>query len=168
MLTSCEQLVIVVLQKYKKVRKCANPSAPLHAPGNSSTFVPLVVSHAPTMIMPRILTTIAPVNSISGCFGQQRKSICKKTVIANIRRAPSAYSGGTPYQYFSVRQNARSTPYSTTEVEQQTRFGKVCKATSVRLKDPAQTAADLAAFKAQNEYKTLRQYVWHKVKETIE
>lgn len=119
------------------------------------------------LIMPRILTTIAPIDSISGCFGKRKENVCKKTIIANVRRAESSYSGGTPYQFFSVRQNARSTPYTATELQYQTRFGKICKATSERLKDPQHVAADQAAFKAQTQYKTLRQYVWRQVEETI-
>ena len=117
--------------------------------------------------MPRIMTTIAPVDSISGCFGKRKANVCKKTVIANVRRAESSYSGGTPYQFFSVRQNARSTAYSAAEIAQQKRFGQICVATTARLNDADKQAADVAGFKAQSLYKTLRQYVWHQVAATI-
>lgn len=114
------------------------------------------------------MTTIAPVDYISGCFGKRKASVCKKTVIANVRRAESSFNGGTPYQFFTVRQNDRSTPFSQAELAYQTRFGKICKGTSARLKDPQHIAADQAAFKAQTQYKTLRQYVWREVAKTIE
>ena len=57
----------------------------------------------------------------------------------------------------------RSTLPTAAEIAQRTRFGTICKATQARLKDPSKSQADLAAFKQQTEYKTLRQFVWHAV-----
>ena len=59
----------------------------------------------------------------------------------------------------------RSTPVSSDERAQRTRFGAICKAVALRRKDLAHVAEDLAAFNAQKDtaggYKTMRQYLWH-------
>ena len=55
----------------------------------------------------------------------------------------------------------RTTALSQSEVEYRTRFGAICKATTARMRDASKMPADIAAFKAQSQYKTLRQYVWH-------
>ena len=58
-----------------------------------------------------------------------------------------------------------STPVSSDERAQRTRFGAICKAVALRRKDLAHVAEDLAAFNAQKDtaggYKTMRQYLWH-------
>ena len=59
----------------------------------------------------------------------------------------------------------RSTPVTSDERAQRTRFGAICKAVALRRKDLSKVAEDLAAFNAQKDtaggYKTMRQYLWH-------
>ena len=59
----------------------------------------------------------------------------------------------------------RSTPVTSDEREQRTRFGAICKAVNERRKDLSKVSEDLAAFNAQKDtaggYKTMRQYLWH-------
>ena len=59
----------------------------------------------------------------------------------------------------------RSTPVSSDERAQRTRFGAICRAVALRRKDLAKVATDLEAFNAQKDtaggYKTMRQYLWH-------
>ena len=59
----------------------------------------------------------------------------------------------------------RSTPVSSDERAQRTRFAAICKAVNERRKDLSKVAEDLAAFNAQKDtaggYKTMRQYLWH-------
>ena len=59
----------------------------------------------------------------------------------------------------------RSTPVSSDERAQRTRFGAICKAVNTRRKDLSKVATDLEAFNAQKDtaggYKTMRQYLWH-------
>lgn len=117
--------------------------------------------------MPRLVYTIAGIDSISGILGDRKRTANKKAIIVSVRRRNSAFSGGLPYMYMSVRQNDRSTVPSASEVAYRTKFGNICKQTHIRMKDPAHVSADQAAFKAQTEYATLYQFVWHLVADSI-
>ena len=59
----------------------------------------------------------------------------------------------------------RSTPVTSDERAQRTRFAAISRAVNTRRKDLAHVAEDLAAFNAQKDtaggYKTMRQYLWH-------
>ena len=59
----------------------------------------------------------------------------------------------------------RSTPVTSDERAQRTRFAAIAKAVNERRKDLSKVAEDLAAFNAQKDtaggYKTMRQYLWH-------
>jgi len=59
----------------------------------------------------------------------------------------------------------RSTPVSSDERAQRTRFGAIAKAVNTRRKDLSKVAQDIEAFNAQKDtaggYKTMRQYLWH-------
>ena len=61
----------------------------------------------------------------------------------------------------------RTTAVSKSEVAYRTRFGAICTATRKRLQDASKIAADIAAFKSQRQYTTLRQYVWHQVADSM-
>jgi hypothetical protein len=54
----------------------------------------------------------------------------------------------------------RKTKVTQIETMLRNKFSAVSRATATRLKDPTQMASDQVAFKAQSQYKTLRQYVW--------
>ena len=55
----------------------------------------------------------------------------------------------------------RKTPYSQSEVDMHTRFKAVVTATRKRLQDASKIQHDLQAFKSQNLYRTLYQYVFN-------
>ena len=57
----------------------------------------------------------------------------------------------------------RTTPVSSDETLQRTRFGAIGRAVQQRKKNLSTIAADTAAFNAQKDtgYKTLYQYLWH-------
>ncbi len=108
------------------------------------------------------ITYIAPVKTVSGKLAKNDK------VIYMVRRAATSNTEMIENPCYSSTCGVRSTPYSDAEKAAQTRFGKICVKTTERLNDATKQAADIAAFKAQTLYTTLRQYVWHQVAATIE
>ena len=109
-----------------------------------------------------LIRYIAPVKSVSGKLSKKDK------VIYLVRKAPTSNAKMLGNPYYSSASGVRSTAYSAAELQAQTRFGKVCKACQTRLGDPTKKAQDLAAFKTQTQYKTLRQYVWNQCSAEIE
>ena len=105
---------------------------------------------------------IPPVKSVSGKLSKKDK------VIYLVRKAPTSNLKMLENPYYSSMSGVRSTAYSAAELAAQTRFGKVCKATQARLGDPTKKEQDMAAFKAQTQYSTLRQYVWNQCSAEIE
>lgn len=105
---------------------------------------------------------MAPIKSVSEKLSKSDK------VIYMVRTAPTSNEKMLANPYYSSICGKRSTEYSAAEKAAQLRFGKICKATQTRLADPSKKQADVAAFKAQTQYKTLRQYVWHKCSEEID
>lgn len=117
--------------------------------------------------MPKILKTIAPVDSLSGMFGNRGQNETGKALIANVRKKGNARNGGRPYMYFSV---LSKTTYkgTTTQLDWATRFGNISKIAQQRMKDPAFIADDMKNFAKQTKYKTLYQYVWAQVKQDLQ
>ena len=62
--------------------------------------------------------------------------------------------------FTSVRLKERTSEPTPAELAARNKFSAVSKAVNARLKDLNRQAEDQAAFKAQTQYKTLRQYVW--------
>ena len=87
-----------------------------------------------------------PIDHISGKIAKKFRTIYN-------------YMKATGLKYTSVHGD-RTT--KVTQIEQliRNKFSAVSRATATRLKDPTQMASDQVAFKAQSQYKTLRQYVW--------
>ena len=108
------------------------------------------------------ITYESPVKHVSGKLFKADK------VIYQVRKAPTSNVAMIENHNYTSVCGKRSTPYSDAEKAAQTRFGKICMATNARLNDASQQAADIAAFKAQSTYVTLRQYVWHQCAATIE
>ncbi len=108
------------------------------------------------------ITYIAPVKTVSGKLSKADK------VIYMVRRAATSNQEMIENPCYSSTCGKRSTPFSDSEKAAQTRFGKICVATNERLNDAQKQAADIAAFKSQSVYTTIRQYVWHQVAATIE
>ena len=83
-----------------------------------------------------------------------------------MRRKAATSNDAVPNFTHSV--GKRSTQPSESELQHRTKFGSIAKAVSTRLQNPTQMAKDQVAFKAQSAYKTLRQYVWHQVADSME
>lgn len=60
------------------------------------------------------------------------------------------------------------TALSQSELQHRTRFGAICQGTAARMQDASKIPADIAAFKSQRQYTTLRQYVWHQVADSMD
>ena len=69
-------------------------------------------------------------------------------------------------QYTMKRCNKRTSAPSEAELSQRTKFAAISAAVNARVK--ANAPADLAAFKAQKKYKTLRKYLWQLESQTYE
>lgn len=104
---------------------------------------------------------IDPIKSVSGKLSK------KSQVTFMLRKAATSNTAMLENPNFTHIIGKRSTPVSAAEETARKRFGEICKSTLVRLKDPDKKGADMAGFKAQTKYTTLRQYVWHQVEEEI-
>ena len=105
------------------------------------------------------ITYIEPVESVSGKLFQ------KSNIIFMTRKAATSNSA-VPNFTHSV--GKRSPQPSESELQHRTKFGSIAKAVSKRLVNPTEMAKDQANFKAQSTYKTLRQYVWHQIADSME
>ena len=105
------------------------------------------------------ITYIEPVQSVSG-------KLFQKSNIIFMRRKAATSNDAVPNFTHSV--GKRSTQPSESELQHRSKFGQICKAVAKRLVNPTEMAKDQAAYKAQSAYKTLRQYVWHQVADSME
>ena len=62
---------------------------------------------------------------------------------------------------YTVTYGVRTTPYTEKETTQKAKFTTVGQAVRARMKDPTKINEDLAAFKAQTEFKTLYRFLWN-------
>ena len=104
---------------------------------------------------------IDPVKSVGGKLSK------KSQVTFMLRKAATSNAAMIENPNFTHIMGKRSTPVSAVEEAARKRFGQICASTLTRLKDPDKKAADLAGFKAQTRYTTLRQYVWHQVADEV-
>lgn len=102
-----------------------------------------------------------PVKSISGKLSK------KSRVTFMVRQAATSNTAMLKNPNYTHIMGKRTTLPSAAEISHRTRFGNICKATNTRLRDPQKAQADLAVYKQQTEYKTLRQYVWHQCADEI-
>ena len=107
------------------------------------------------------ITFIDPVKSVSGKLSKA------STVTFMRRQAATSNVAMLANPNYTHIMGKRTTAVSQSEVAYRTRFGAICTATKARLHDSTKMAADLAAFKKQSVYKTLRQYVWHQCAEEV-
>ncbi len=107
------------------------------------------------------ITYIDPVKSVSGKLSK------KSTVTFMVRQAATSNAAMLQNPNYTHIRGKRTTALSQSEITYRARFGQICQATTARLQDASKMPADIAAFKAQTEYKTLRQYVWHQCAEEI-
>ena len=104
---------------------------------------------------------IDPVKSVSGKLSKA------STVTFMHRRAATSNAAMLANPNYTHIRGKRTTAPSQSEVEYRTRFGAICTATRKRLQDATKITADIAAFKSQTQYRTLRQYVWHQCADEV-
>ena len=92
------------------------------------------------------MAKIVPMDLVKSMSGK----ICGHSDISFAKRGDT--------QYTMKRCNERSSEPTEQELAQRAKFGAISAAVNARLK--ADDPADLAAFKAQKKYKTLRSYFW--------
>ena len=89
----------------------------------------------------------------------------QKMVLATHRVAATTNPACSRLYLRGLSSVTRSTPVTSDERAQRTRFAAISRAVNTRRKDLAHVAEDLAAFNAQKDtaggYKTMRQYLWH-------
>ena len=88
------------------------------------------------------------IDSVSGALSKPSKSgqhSCTKMLLGTHRVA--ATTSDACNRVYLRKKIKRSTPVSSDERAQRTRFGAICKAVALRRKDLAHVAEDLAAFK---------------------
>ena len=89
----------------------------------------------------------AGIDSVSGALSKPSKSgqhSCTKMLLGTHRVA--ATTSDACNRVYLRKKIKRSTPVSSDERAQRTRFGAICKAVALRRKDLAHVAEDLAAF----------------------
>ena len=89
-------------------------------------------------------------------------AVDQKMVLCTHRQAPTSNVGKCNRVYVrGIESVTRTTPVSAKELGIRTRFTEVGAMVKARMADTTKQAADQAAFKAQNVYLTMRQYLWH-------
>lgn len=114
----------------------------------------------------RQVKLIAPVDSMQGMVGKQADNVCQKAIIFNLRTAPTSTNNNKPFQYFSVRSKVGINA-TAGMLAWQAQFAEICEQTRARMMNAEQIPVDRAEFLQQTKYKTLYQFVWHKVKDSI-
>ena len=108
------------------------------------------------------VTYLDPIDHLSGKISKQSRTTYMHRSAATSNPAMLANPN------FTHVRGQRTTAASQSEVAYRTRFGKICTAARSRMQDASKIAADIAAFKAQRQYTTLYQFVWHQVADTME
>lgn len=105
---------------------------------------------------------VSPVKEVSGKLSKKDK------VCYMVRRAATSNVEMLANPCYTTVCGVRSTLPTAEEIARRTRFGDICKQTQARLQDASKVQADLAAFRQQSDYKTIRQFVWHQVADSLE
>ena len=107
-----------------------------------------------------IFKPVAGIEYISGTLAKSNTNGHNhgKNLVATHRVAPSTSSA---CNRIYLREYKRSTVPSADELSHRATFGAIARAVNTRLHNQQQHAQDVAAFKEQTRYKTLRQYVWN-------
>lgn len=108
------------------------------------------------------VTYIDPIATLSGKIVKRHKTTYM------VRQAATSNPQMLENPCFTTSLGKRRTALSQSELQHRTRFGAICKATVARLRDASKIPADIAAFKSQRQYTTLRQYVWHQVADSMD
>lgn len=95
---------------------------------------------------------IEPIDYISG-------KIAKKHKLSFSHRKAATSNTGIPN--FTSLRGPRTTKVKASEIAARTRFAEINRMKKERKADLMHQAQDQAAFKAQSQYKTFNQYLWH-------
>ena len=95
---------------------------------------------------------ISPIEALHGKIKKSDKIGYARKTIANIFGERTKYTQSY---------GQRTTPVTTAEKAQRTRFGAICAAVAARRQNASTKATDLANFRQQSYYKTFNQYIWH-------
>ena len=103
----------------------------------------------------------AGIDSVSGALSKPGKGqhSCQKMLLGTHRTAPTTSTNCN--RLYLRKKVQRSTVPSADELSHRATFGAIARAVNTRLHNQQQHAQDVAAFKAQSRYTTLRQYVWN-------
>ena len=108
------------------------------------------------------VTYIDPIATLSGKIAKRYKTIYM------VRQADTSNPQMLENPCFTTSARKRRTAVSERERTHRTWFGNICKATAARLKDSTKITTDTTAYKEQQQYTTLRQYVWHQVENEMD
>jgi len=103
-----------------------------------------------------------PIDHLSGKISKQTRTTYMHRTAATSNPTMLANPN------FTHVRGSRTTSPSQSEVAYRTRFGAICTAARQRMLDASKAPADIAAFKAQRQYTTLYQFVWHQVADAME
>ena len=116
------------------------------------SFVFQLCVRLPNTIMAGSITYLAPVDNASGkIFGKKEKFTAVTRTWGKRKRGCTA----------TGQRDLKNHPYTEKETTQKAKFITVGQAVRARMKDPTKINEDLAAFKAQTEYKTLYRFLWN-------
>ena len=116
----------------------------------------------------------AGIDSVSGALSKPSKSgqhSCNKMLLATHRKAATTSTDCNRLYLRGIQSVTRSTPYSQEEIAAQTLFSNIAKGVALRRKNVELMVADQQAFQAQKDtpggYKTIKQYLWHVVADSL-
>ena len=115
------------------------------------------------------------IKTVSGALTKINKksphAADQKMVLATHRVAATTNPACSRLFLRGLSSVTRTTPYSADEKAAQTRFGNIAKAVQLRRKNVEQMVQDQQAFQAQKDtpggYKTIQQYLWHVVADSL-
>ncbi len=108
------------------------------------------------------VTYIDPVNTVSGKLARRHRTTYM------VRQAATSNPAMLANPCYTTCITKRKTALTASEVTYRTRFGQICTAARQRMQDASKMPTDIAAFKAQHQYTTLYQFVWHQVADSME
>ena len=98
------------------------------------------------------ISYLAPVDNASGkIFGKKEKFTAVTRTWGKRQRGCAA----------TGKRDLKNHPYTEKEQAVKSKFTTVGQAVRSRMKDPSKINEDLAAFKAQTEYKSLYRFLWN-------
>lgn len=107
----------------------------------------------------RRLVCVMPVEAIIGKIAPADEKVSESN--PGFKCFVGYQRGNGIFNRYQVKKNPRRKDYAQNELDLQTKFTKVVKATRQRLNDPDKSLQDMIAFSNQSKYKTLYSYVFN-------